>query len=326
MAEGAPSAVNDIPMTRISGIHILIASIVLWGLAVWLLDAPPPSSAQTPAATETAATEAAAGAAAGRRIGVSGSVQGETTAASTPSAPAEQTLPASSDSAPAAESASLQARAGAASAPPSSDPPPVATTATREPTAATGDGSRLALAPATTGSTASHAPATGAQPAPGSPTLPPVPETGGAGDDTVGPGLSPWTRPGPWGEHPGLRPPPPTGARGGVPGGHAIAGQINAARRAAWEGRLADSVAHYRAAARLQPDHHVVWGEMGNVLWAMRRWSEAAYALEGAATLLVRAGELRAASELVPAVGRIDPDAAYRIQSLLFATAQRRSG
>ena len=65
---------------------------------------------------------------------------------------------------------------------------------------------------------------------------------------------------------------------------------------------------------------------MGNVLWAMQRWSEAVYALEGAATLLVRIGELRAANELLPAVGRIDPDAAYRVQRLLWAAAQGQSG
>ena len=106
----------------------------------------------------------------------------------------------------------------------------------------------------------------------------------------------------------------------------AVARQLNAARRAAWEGRFTDAVAHYRAAARLRPDDHVVWGEMGNVLWTMRRWPEAAYALEGAATLLVRAGELRAASELVPAVGRIDRQAAYRIERLLWEAAQRRPG
>ena len=119
------------------------------------------------------------------------------------------------------------------------------------------------------------------------------------------------------------RPPPP-----GYPAldDGVLSGQLNAARRAAWEGRFADAVAHYRAAARLRPDNHVVWGEMGNVLWSMRRWPEAAYALEGAATLLVRAGELRAASELVPAVGRIDRQAAYRIERLLWEAAQRRPG
>ena len=106
----------------------------------------------------------------------------------------------------------------------------------------------------------------------------------------------------------------------------AVSGQLNAARRAAWERRFADAVAHYRAAARLRPDDHVVWGEMGNVLWTMQRWPEAAYALEGAATLLVRAGELRAASELVPAVGRIDRQAAYRIERLLWEAAQRPPG
>ena len=106
----------------------------------------------------------------------------------------------------------------------------------------------------------------------------------------------------------------------------AVSGQLNAARRAAWEGRFADAVAHYRSAARLRPADHVVWGEMGNVLWTMRRWPEAAYALEGAATLLVRAGELRAASELVPAVGRIDRQAAYRIERLLWEAAPRQPG
>ena len=288
-------------MTRLSGIQLLVLSIVLWGLAVWIFEEPHSSSAQTPAATETAATEASAGTAAERQTGASVSDQSATAGASVASA--------SSHAAPTAGSASLQAgTAGgveAATAPAASVPPAVAATA---------------------GSTPSDVPLTGAGPAAGRPMPPPFPETGRGRDSTDGSGLPPWARPSPWLERPELRPPPPFGARGGVAGGNAIAGQINAARRAAWEGRLADAVAHYRAAARLQPDHHVVWGEMGNVLWAMRRWSEAAYALEGAATLLVRAGEFRAASELVPAVGRIDPDAAYRIQRILFAAAQRQAG
>ena len=108
--------------------------------------------------------------------------------------------------------------------------------------------------------------------------------------------------------------------------GGAVAAQIDAARRAAWEGRLADALVHYRAAARVQPKSHVVWGEMGNVLWAMGRWPEAAYALEGAATLLVGAGEFRAANALLPAVRNIDPNAAHRIQQRLWAATQRRQG
>ena len=308
-------------MTRLSGIQILVLGVVLWGLAVWLLDAPSPSSAQTPAATETAASEASAGTAAERPTGASGSDQGATAGTAV--------APASSGSAPTAGSASLQAGSASgadAAATASSVPPAVASTAAPEHTTATGDDSHLALAPATAGSPPSDVPLTGAGPGAGSPMPPLAPEAGRARNRTGGSEIPPWAWPSPWLEHPELRPPPPFGARGGVTGGSAVAGQINAARRAAWEGRLADAVAHYRAAARLQPDHHVVWGEMGNVLWAMRRWSEAAYALEGAATLLVRAGELRAASELVPAVGRIDPDAAYRIQRLLFAAAQRQAG
>ena len=95
-------------------------------------------------------------------------------------------------------------------------------------------------------------------------------------------------------------------------------GIVCRSRCAAWEGRFADPVAHYRAAARLRADDHVVWAAMGNVLWSMRRRPEAAQALEGAATLLVRAGALRAASELVAAVGRIG--------RLPWKAAQRQSG
>ena len=65
---------------------------------------------------------------------------------------------------------------------------------------------------------------------------------------------------------------------------------------------------------------------MGNVLWAMQRWPEAAYALEGAATLLVAAGELHSASTLVPAVGLIDPDAAQRVQQRIWDATQRHPG
>ena len=67
-------------------------------------------------------------------------------------------------------------------------------------------------------------------------------------------------------------------------------------------------------------------GKWATCCGRLRRWSEAVYALEGAATLLVRAGELRAASELVPAVARIDPEAAYRVQQLLWTAAQGQSG
>ena len=178
--------------------------------------------------------------------------------------------------------------------------------------AATGD--RSSGAPATDAGSAAARPIT-----PGTSTAEGVGDDRGAGDSPIAsaPALPRLE------SAPSHLPPPP-----GYPAldNGAISGQLNAARRAAWEGRFADAVAHYRSAARLRPADHVVWGEMGNVLWTMRRWPEAAYALEGAATLLVRAGELRAASELVPAVGRIDRQAAYRIERLLWEATQRRPG
>ena len=101
---------------------------------------------------------------------------------------------------------------------------------------------------------------------------------------------------------------------------------IEAARKAAWEGRLSDALAHYRSAANIDPESHVAWGEMGNVLWQMQRWPQAAYALEGAAVLLVDEGEFRAALELMFAVESIDQDAAYRIRYHLWAVFSEWAG
>lgn len=170
----------------------------------------------------------------------------------------------------------------------------------------------------------------GTAPATGVPATAPDAGTEGLPADAGGAAAPPVpTRPDTQHELPMPRPLPPAGAPAPRPDGpladeSAVASQLDAARRAAWEGRLEDALTHYRAAARIQPRSHVLWGEMGNVLWAMRRWPEAAYALEGAAVLLVDAGELRAASDLLPAVGRIDPEAAHRVQRRLWIASQRQ--
>ena len=179
--------------------------------------------------------------------------------------------------------------------------------------------------------TAGDTDAAGAAPATGAPAT--APDAGTASPPVDAGGVVappvPTTRPDTQHELPILRPLPSAGSPPPWPDGtladeSAVASQLDAARRAAWEGRLEDALAHYRAAARIQPRSHAIWGEMGNVLWEMRRWPEAAYALEGAATLLVDAGELRAASNLLPAVGQIDPGAAYRVQRRLWIASQRQ--
>ena len=283
-------------MTRLSGIQLLASGIVLWALAVWMFGGPHPE------ATETAVTAPAET--------LEKPVAAEATRAeATPEPPSSvrvaegSTTPPEPDAGVGTPSSQVDsARIGDMASMPSA--PRVPPAATPE-VPADADDSRIALAPA--------------HPETGGRVVPRVPRTG---DAPGSPGSPP---PDPWFERGYSPPPPPPPARPAM-GGGAVASQINSARRAAWEGRLTDSLAHYRAAARIQPNNHAVWGEMGNVLWAMRRWSEAAYALEGAATLLIRAGELRAASELVPAVERIDPDAAYRVQRLLWTAAQRQSG
>ena len=303
-------------MIRLSGIQLLAASIVLWALAVWIFGTPLPAGTETE--TETTAQ------APGETTAEPGTGADESAAtAPDPTAPAQEGATASSDSStgtgdslprPASE------HAGAA---------PLATSSPAEVPAS--PGSSETRAPEDSGPTADTAtvpPSTGAEALAAIPaTRPgdssPATTRDGAFSPDAPPGSAP---PHPWFEHPLSRPSAPPRPRYPAADDDPAAGQIEAGRRAAWEGRYADALAHYRAAARLRPDHYVVWGEMGNVLWAMRRWAEAAYALEGAATLLVRAGELRAASELVPAVDRIDRQAAYRIQQLLWAAAQRQSG
>ena len=294
--------IDDDAMTRLSGIPLLVSGIVLWALAVWMFGAPPPEATGA-AATAPADTVEKPGADEASRPDATpaspSSAQAVQGAATPPGPEAGVGAPSSrADSAPVGDTALMPSA------------PRVPPAATPETPAATED-ARVALAPA--------------DPQARGPVVPRVPRTGDAPGSLGSPG-SPPVPPDPWLERGHAPPPPPARPAHPAMNGGAVASQINSARRAAWEGRLTDALAHYRAAARIAPNNHVVWGEMGNVLWTLRRWSEAAYALEGAATLLIRAGELRAASELVPAVERIDPDAAYRVQRLLWTAAQRQSG
>ena len=315
-------------MTRLSGIQLLALSLALWALAVWIFGASPPASTETTAGAPDAGTEESG-------IGANEPVRAEAATAPSSAALANQGSTASPNPDPGAGGSpprSSMERTGieTASAPSPSGAPAIPSGGVRTAPAATGDGSRAATAPAG-GDPTLAAPispvAIDSESVAGGPTSPRDSAAGSARERAVGPGVPPTAaRPQPWFEYPLYRPPPPARSGGPAADGNAVSGQLGAARRAAWEGRLADALAHYRAAARLQPNHYVVWGEMGNVLWTMQRWPEAAYALEGAATLLVQAGELRAANELVPAVGSVDPDAAYRIQRLLWAAAQRQSG
>ena len=324
-------------MTRLSGIQILALSLVLWAVAVWFVGAPRPAATKTAAMSETTETTAGVSGEKTEESGTSASESALAAATTVPSsaAPANQgsAAPPSPDTevgSSASRGVSEHTGTATASVPSSSGAPPVPAAGTPTPPDATGEGSRVALAPADgvagVDATTSGG-ATEAGSVAGSPIAPRDSAAGSARERAGSPGALPAAdRPHPWIEQPLSRPPP--SARSGVSAAdaNAVADQINAARRAAWEGRFADALAQYRATARLQPDNYVVWGEMGNVLWTMRRWSEAAYALEGTATLLVRSGELRAANELVPAVGRLDPDAAYRVQRLLWAAAQGQSG
>ena len=304
-------------MTRLSGIQLLAVSTVLWALAVWIFSVPQPAETETATATGTTAQ------ATGEKAQEPGTGASESATAEIPSTPtaAGPTIPDPGAGDPPPRDAPKHTGIATAAAPSTAGVPATPRTEIRTPPAASGDSSRIALAPAPAGGDPAAAPAAAGPMIPGDSAA--GSPRGSAGWAEVPPGPA---RPTPWFEHPLSRPPPPARSDFQARDRDPVAGQINAARRAAWEGRFADALSHYRAAARLRPNDYVVWGEMGNVLWTMRRWPEAAYALEGAATLLVRTGELRAASELVPAVGRIDPDAAYRVQRLLWAAAQPPPG
>ena len=329
-------------MTRLSGIRVLALSFVLWALAAWIFGSP------DPAAPETAA-KAAPGTMSEPGAGVAEGVRADAVVVHVPPDPVDRDSTPSPDRD--ADPAGASSRAGATRA---AEPPATPITSP----AHTAEGMAAPAAPAA-GSQIARAPAAppavpGGEPAATIPTAPPRRlETAAAGAPITSPaapapnvggrqgnaaGIGPYPpdtgtppasiRSAPWLDPSMPRSPRPPGTPS-RPGGAAadrgaVAAQIDAARRAAWEGRLADALVHYRAAARVQPKSYAVWGEMGNVLWAMGRWPEAAYALEGAATLLVGAGELRAANALLPAVRNIAPDAAHRIQQRLWAAASRR--
>ena len=314
-------------MTRLSGIRLLALSVALWALAVWLFDTPLPAETESAVATSHAPGEAKEDSGAGAEV------RDETAAASTSGTPADQggTKPPNPDAgvgSPSDQVASAPTGIGTDSTASPGGVPESPVDGTRAPLAASGDGSRLASAPGQMDGDRTNIPnTTGPESVTGGLVTPGRSVPDGAAGSPGWPGVPPAPgQPNPWFDHPRSRPPPPARSDFSTADGNAVEAQLNAARRAAWEGRFTDALAHYRAAARLRPNDYVVWGEMGNVLWTMQRWSEAAYALEGAATLLVRAGELHAASELVPAVGRLDRQAAYRIQRLLWAAAQRQAG
>ena len=292
-------------MTRLTGIRLLAVSFVLWALAVWFFGAPLPVETETAAEVPGKATMQAG-------TGASEPVGTEATIAPSSAASASQSVaaptnpdPGTGDPLPQSASVRTDIETVSSSSPAGNPAIPAPGTQAQAERDLTADAASVASASI----------------------VPGAPATGSTGASARGPDAPPAPAPPrPWSGDPSSRPPPPARPDYSAADGDAIEAQLNAARRAAWEGRFADALARYRAAARLRPNDYVVWGEMGNVLWTMRRWSEAAYALEGAATLLVRAGELRAANELVPAVGRIDPDAAYRVQRLLWDAAQRQSG
>ena len=313
-------------MTRIKGVHVLALGIVLWGVAVWLLGTPHPAETETTA--ETASDEAPP---AGHAVDA-GSVAERAAGIDTErAAVAPASAIASSAPSPDGSSASQPDReVRGASAPtalaPAGKPDAASSPSGSEPSPAAVGGMQLATAPSQRESDVA-APTTGipqeplrrestAGPAAGASTASRYAD-GGSLQGNAAPAGVPLATVQPFRQFeypmPPTQPPARTGSQ--ASGDSVVASELNSARRAAWEGRLAEALAHYRAAARIQPDSHVIWGEMGNVLWAMQRWPEAAYALEGAATLLVAAGELHAASTLVPAVGLIDPEAAQRCSS-----------
>ena len=308
-------------MNRIRGIHVLALGVAVWGLAVWLLGSPHPD--ETEPAAETASGEAPPAAGHAAVSSTPAGTPSTSTRAGSPAPPSDPGVRSASTAvapAPAGEGVpAVPSSAGAPSSTPAAGAPQLAT-APAQP------GTGVAAAP--TG--VLHGPRgddTVSGPAPGGSVAPRYSGAGSTQGIALPPGLPPPPAQ-PFGQLEYPMPPSLPPARSGAPasGASVVASELASARRAAWEGRLANALAHYRAAARIQPDSHVVWGEMGNVLWAMRRWPEAAYALEGAATLLVTAGELHAASTLVPAVGMIDPDAAQRVQQRMWAVARREPG
>jgi len=93
--------------------------------------------------------------------------------------------------------------------------------------------------------------------------------------------------------------------------------RLNQARQTYWNGDLAGAEALYAALARDEPGNPDVNGELGNVLYAQRRYGEAAEAYLATGRLLVETGHPAQVMPLINVLQAIAPEKAATLYALL---------
>ena len=89
------------------------------------------------------------------------------------------------------------------------------------------------------------------------------------------------------------------------------------AREEYHRGNIEASIRNYQQVIASSSDNYDAYGEMGNVYLRMGNTKEAANAYFQAAAILVRKGEMRRASSLMPVLQRLDRGKAQELNQLL---------
>ncbi len=92
--------------------------------------------------------------------------------------------------------------------------------------------------------------------------------------------------------------------------------RLAAARKAYWTGDLAGSGALYAALAKASPDNPDINGEFGNILFAQRRFDEAADAYLITGKLLVESGQAQQIQPIIAVLQNIAPQKAATLRAL----------
>lgn len=95
------------------------------------------------------------------------------------------------------------------------------------------------------------------------------------------------------------------------------ASRLNEARKTYWNGDVAGAQALYAALARDAPDNADVQGELGNILYAQRRYNEAADAYFITGKLLVEKGNTAQAMALINVLQSLAPDKAATLYAMM---------
>lgn len=97
-----------------------------------------------------------------------------------------------------------------------------------------------------------------------------------------------------------------------------IEAQLVKARNAYWDRQYDQSIEIYQRLVKLTPERAELFGELGNVFYAVNQWEESVAAFYQAASLLIKQGHPEQARQLLPVITALDREKADQLQKLLY--------